>query len=266
MAEFYLHIDESGSSFPTYQVERPYSLVGCAIAAGKKAELKNLAAELKIKYWKTSDVVLHHADIASNGKDFSIFRRKPELKQQFQDDLLEFLRKAPIVAFVAIVDKKKITDTWKEETIITKTARATFFNFISFLYSQPHPSGKIIIEAATSTKDVHYLKAFSHFLSPDCPELDEDFGSMTDIRKVLSSLSYVTKHNNDIETQIADIFGYAAYCQYQLDRGGQTFKKGSYEQKLLTILNMKLFKLHPQTSSLKRKFFSKVIAFKYLPN
>lgn len=266
MSEYCLHIDESGSSTPAYQPERPYILVGCAIATQRKAALKAKADELKKKYWGRTSIVFHHADIASNGKDFDIFRGNAESKKAFKDDLISFLRAAPIVAFVALVDKEHITATWKEETLVHKTTCAVYFNYISFLYSQKNPHGEIIIESATSEKDTYYLKELSYFLSPNCPEIDSDFTNLRNIKEVLCSITFVTKHNNDIETQIADIFGYAAFCLFKQQKKGKKFKKDSYEDKLIRVLKQKLFAIPPDIGPDKKRFFSKVDAFKYLPN
>jgi len=271
MGKFYLHIDESGNSSPTYQPTHPYILVGCVIDAQKKDILASKANNIKNKYFGSSEVVLHSLDIAANAKDFKIFKGNLALKNAFLNELLSLIRTAPIVAFVAIIDKTKIRGTWTEETVVRITARSVFFNFISFLYSRKkpkslvYPKGEIIIEAATSTKDIHYLKAFSYFLSPACKYLDKDFGNANSVRKVISSISFVTKDNNDVETQIADLLGYAANCKYAKDIDGKVYPKNSYEAKLISALEARLFKMPMATGTLKRKFFSKVNAFQIFP-
>jgi hypothetical protein len=112
---------------------------------------------------------------------------------------------------------------------------------------------------------VHYLQELSYFLAPSCKEIDEDFQEHCDIKDVVTSITFVTKRNNDIETQIADIFGYAATCLFREERKEAVFTKKSYEHAMISVLKQKLFKLHPQTGPTKRKFFSKVQPFLYIP-
>lgn len=271
MGKYYLHIDESGSSIPSYEPGHPYILVGCVIDALRKEQLADRANALKLKYFGRKDVVFHSVDIADNAKDFKIFRGKNELKEKFLGELIDLIKNAPVVAFVAIIDKTRLTGPWTEETVVRTTARSVFFNFISFLYSRKkpkntaYPKGEIVIEAATSTKDVHYLKAFSYFLTPACKYLDKDFGSTDSVRKVLTSMTFVTKDNNDVETQIADLLGYAASCKYAQTKDGIVYPRNSYEAKLIKALDARLFKMPVDTGSLKKRFFSKLNAFEIFP-
>ncbi|MGB4758553.1 MAG: hypothetical protein WBP26_00685 [Candidatus Saccharimonadales bacterium] len=257
MAKYCLSIDESGTPSPTYLPEHPYTLVGCAIDEEKREALSLKADELKKKYWKRTDVIIHHKDLAKCKNEFSIFAGKPVLKEEFKKDLLHFLNTAPVNVFVASVDKQQISSTWKQGTVIRKTARAVFFDYIAFLYTRKSPHGNIIIEASDSTKDKNYLDAFTYFLSPACPHLDIDF-SVRDIKNVVTSVMFVTKMNNDNETQIADILGYAANCLFNKKARKKTYGKGSYELLIIKALEAKMFKIQANLGMEKQKFAKKI--------
>lgn len=257
MAKYCLFIDESGTPAPNYLPQHPYTLIGCAIDVDKREALAHKADVLKKKYWKKTDIIIHHKDLDKCKNDFSIFAGKPDLKEEFKKDLLHFLNTAPVNVFVVSVDKRTITSTWKQETIIRKTARAVFFDYIAFLYTRKSPHGNIIIEASDSSKDKNYLDAFTYFLSPACPHLDEDF-SVRDIRNVVTSVMFVTKMNNDNETQLADILGYAANCLFNKKARSKIYKSDSYESLLIKALEAKMFKVQANLSPEKKKFAKKI--------
>jgi hypothetical protein len=264
MAKYCLFIDESGTPAPAYLPNSPYTLIGCAIDEDKRESLKQKADALKLKYWKRTNVIIHHQDLDKCKGEFSIFKNDLKKKEEFKKDLLHFLNIAPVNIFVASVDKTKLTNTWKQETIIKKTARAVFFDYISFLYTRKSPHGNIIIEASDSTKDKNYLDAFTYFLSPACPHLDKDF-EVRDIKNVVTSVMFVTKMNNDGETQIADIFGYAAKCLFSKKARSKTYVKGSYEYLMIKALEAKMFKIQSSLGADKRKFANKIKSHQIIP-
>ncbi len=264
MAKYSLFIDESGTPSPTYLPNSPYTLIGCAIDEDKRVLLKRKADELKMKYWKRTNIIIHHQDLDECRGEFSIFKNDLSKKEEFKKDLLHFLNTAPVNIFVVSVDKTRLTSTWKQETIVKKTARAVFFDYIAFLYTRKSPHGNIIIEASDSSKDKNYLDAFTYFLSPACPHLDKDF-KVRDIKNVVTSVMFVTKMNNDDETQIADILGYAAKCLFNKKARGSTYAKNSYEYLMIKALEAKMFKLQSSLGSDKRKFAKKIKSHQLVP-
>ena len=263
MAKYCLFIDESGLTTPAYQPERPYILVGCAIDDDKRDILEQKANALKQRYWNRTNVIFHHSDLAKSRGVFSIFKDKPERKTDFKKDLIHYLHTAPVNVFVSIVNKEKIGPTWTNETLAKKTARAVFADYVSFLYTRNSPRGKIIIEASDSTKDKYYLDPFKYFLSPDCKHLDKDFLSR-DIHEVITSITFVTKQNNDNETQIADILGYAAYCRYKKELKGRQIAEDAYEGQLIKALDAKVFQPFPAMGPEKMKFAKKVKGYQII--
>ncbi len=243
MRTYLLYIDETGTSSPKNIRQNPYILTGIVVEETNQDKINANLDNLKIKYWGHTNVSLHSEDIGKNLKDFTIFRSKQGLKEQFIDDLVSCLGNCPFMTFHALVDKKKIAPTWTETTVIRKTAQSLFFNFLSYQLTRPPRSrGKIIIEASSTYKDSEYLKAFTSFISPGCPMIDGDFPDFHEIRTKLTQISFVTKLNNDIETQIADIMSYGALCKYKVTNG-LTFIRGTYEQKMFDLVTLKQFHL-----------------------
>lgn len=263
MKKYTLFIDESGNLDLKNKISRYYILCGCAIAQGKQTDLKTYADQIKFKYWGRTDIVFHSREIKRNEGDFFIFKDKPELKNLFMADLLDFLSKAQIIIFPIVVDKASAVDAgWDYIKVIKETSRQIMLNFINLLLTMPNVYGHIIIESAHSDKDRYYLNSFSEFLSPECKDLQVDYKQM---QKTLTSLSFVTKNNHDIEEQLADLFAYSATCMYLADYRKKVFTKDSYEDQMVKILEKKLFIKPTNSSKAKMEHFKEIDSFCVLP-
>lgn len=264
MSHYSLFVDESGSSYPAYQKSYPYILTGVVIENAYRDNLEESARKLKQKYFRNQKVVFHSEDIGKNLGDFQVFAHNPSYKEAFITDLLKFLKNARVFSFHVLLYKQTISNTWKEKTILSKTSRALYFNFLSYLYTRKKPYGEIVIEASSAHKDLEYLKSFAYFLSPNCQILDNDFGTTDDIRNRLTSIAFVTKNNHDCETQIADLLSYGAYIKF-CESNGRSYSSESYERRLVNILERKQFRLPKSAKAEKQKFFQKINSFQILP-
>ena len=119
----------------------------------------------------------------------------------------------------------------------------------------------MVIESASAEKDKYLLDAFAYFLGAGIsqPKIDQKT-----IQDTISSVSFVTKKNNDIEEQIADLFGYAAKLSY-FKQKKVAFKDGTYEKMILNLLQKKMFKVPKDAGPQKAKFFNEVNPFLVLP-
>jgi hypothetical protein len=258
-----LFIDESGDYNSAQKKSGVYVLCGCSVSQYSREDIKNYADHIKFKYWGKTNIILHSREIGKNTGEFKIFRDKPELRENFIEDLLTFLNKSPILIFPILVDMEKANAKgWNKDKVASHTAHKLIYHFLSILLSDSKSNGKVIIESSTSEKDKYYLKAFSYFLSPNIKEFNI---SHIKIKDTLTSISFVTKNNHDIEEQIADIFAYASECKFFRDRGVKTFEKNTYEDRIISILENKLFKMAENLNEEKKKFQEKIEPFCILP-
>lgn len=258
-----LFIDESGNCDLHNKQSNYYILCGCCVPENKKDQLKTYADQIKFKYWGRTNIVFHSRDLHTNRKDFAIFRNNLLQKNEFLQDLFIFLKQSPIILLIILIDKKLANKKgWNKIKILKETSHYLVYHFIALLFSNPVFKGKIVIESATAEKDRYFLNSFSYFLSPGFTELD---GDLTKVRKVLTSISFVTKNNLDIETQIADLFAYGARCKFEKEKNNKGFVKNSYEAKMMTILEQKLFKPPYSAKENKMRFYKKIKPFLVLP-
>jgi len=263
MSEYHLYIDELGTPDPFDGLSDVYILCGCAIPEYKRETLKTKADQIKFKYWDKTDFAFHSREMGRNEGVFNIFENDPELKRKFYNDLLKFLSKAPVIIFSVVVDKDEAKrEKWDKVRLIKSTAYYLIQNFISIVLSSHNANGKIIIESATAEKDRYYLDAFTYFLSPKATEFGVNY---KDVQKQITSISFVTKHNLDVEEQIADLFAYGVKCKYDKFKKGRGFPKGSYEEKLINIVDSKAFKRPVKVEKDRMALLQNINSFLLLP-
>lgn len=263
MRGFDLFIDESGTVNPNDIASASYVLCGCAVEKEQRNRLKIQADQIKFKYWGHTNVSFHSRDIGKKSDIFDIFQKKRQKYEEFLDDLLSFLQEGYFTVFAIVCDKENArAKGWNAIKLTKETARKLFYHFIVWLLGLKNDRGSITIESATAEKDRYYLNEFSYFLSPGCKELSVDYKK---VRSVLTSLSFVTKHNSDIEEEIADLFAYAAKCKYYRLAGKESYKVGTYEDRMIRILDKKLFRKPKFAKEEKMKFYEAIEPFCVVP-
>lgn len=263
MKLYELFIDELGQSNPLSLQSNVYILCGCVIEKPHREFVRARADQIKFKYWGKTNIVLHSRDLGKNESAFSIFKNRPRLKEEFLNDLFTLLKISNIAIFAIVVDKQIAREKgWNSVKTIKETARKLFYHFIVWLLAMGDAKGKINVESATSEKDAYYLRDFSYFLSPGCKELVVDYRIIQDI---LTSISFVTKRNHDLEEQIADLFAYAIKCKFMRLVNKKTYKIGSYEDRMIKILEGKLFKKPRIAREKKMKFYETIDPFCIIP-
>jgi hypothetical protein len=260
---FELFIDELGNMNPYDKKSDIYVLSGCAVRTSDREKLKILADQIKYKYWGHTNISFHSRDIGRKEKDFTIFKKNKAKYAEFTTDLFGFLKQAGYTVFVILCDKNKAKKHgWNSVKITRETIHILFYHYITWLLGLSYSKGKITVESATAEKDRYYLSDFSYFLSPGCKELSVGYKK---VQTILTSLSFVTKQNSDKEEQVADIFAYAARCKYLRLAKRSTFKIGSYEDRIIRILDSKLFRLPTEAKSEKMKFYGAIEPFCVVP-
>lgn len=254
-----LFIDELG--VPTK--DPLYIVTAASIKEINKEKVRILADQIKFKYWGTTDVVFHSREIGLNLDSFSIFKSDHLKKEEFLKDLKIFLKKCPVIILSSVVDNVSArTHGWIQKSkFIKETSRILFADFAMITYCKSRTKGKIIIEL-DEAKEESYFKSFRSLLGGGIKGTPI---KSADIRGIFTSISFVTKKNNDIETQLVDLFSYAVKCKYLRDIQSKNFVKDSYEDKIIGILEDKLFKVPPKASLKKKRILNKVKSFAVLP-
>ena len=258
--EYVLFIDETGTASPLDVHSSYYILAGCAVLESERIKLRQWADHIKFKYWGKTDVVFHSREIGRKENDFSVFGRA-KLFHEFLADMEDYLSKYKFFTFCVIVDKVEAkAKNWNDKKIYKETSEALLKNFLCFLMSQ-NARGKIVIESATAEKDFYFYKALSSYLGNGIPRLHI---SHSQVKNTLTSISFVTKNNFDIEEQLADLLAFAAKCKY-MDQQKVTYPKNTYEELLLRILKKRLASKTHLRNSQKPKYVKYLDSFEVFP-
>ncbi len=258
----HLFIDELGNPDPKVTREEHYIISGCSMPDEQRDKAKALADQIKFKYWGRTNIVFHSREVGKNEGSFAIFKHKPQLKNEFIKDLLQLFRKTGFVLFIAIANKEEArhkTPPWDKAKITKDATTHIVESFVLYLVGcKAH--GKIVIESGSDEQNQLFLKAFRFYLSPKAIRGIP----YQKIQESLTSMSFVTKKNFDIEEQFADLFAYAAKCKFRADNGQATFSPNSYEGRMIKILENKLFKTPPNASTEKKRIYNKIDSFRLL--
>lgn len=260
--EYYrLFIDESGTANPLDINSEIYVLSGCMIKKSDSRDLKISADQIKFKYWNSTDVVFHSYEIGRKEGEFGIFKKDENLYKSFLNDLENFLFIPRFKMFFVVVDKSKARKFgWDETKVLKDTTSFLVRNFLLILLTN-NCKGEIIIESASAQKDIFLLQSVAYFLGSGIENPKVTYEKVQD---TLTSVSFVTKQNNDTEEQIADLFGYAAKLNY-LQQQKMILPNRLYEQMIIKAFKRSLYKVPMTARPKKDKLFKEVEPFLVLP-
>lgn len=251
-------IDESGSASPKTLNSNLYILSGIMVDSQSRENLKIRADQIKFKYWNHTDVIFHSREIGRKEGDFKILK-DTLIEKNFNKDLFTLLNMTGYQLFAIVIDKKKIPKNWTEKTIYKLSSEIIIQNYILALLAKKTCKGRLVIESATSEKDFYYHKAAGHFLANGFPEININYQQVQD---TLTEIAFVTKKNHDIEEQIADLLAYGLKLKYEKSK--RTIHN-EYQNKILQIVEQKLFKFDAKNGEKKKKFYSKISSYHIVP-
>lgn len=240
-----LYLDESGTPGIPVVGSFPYFILsGIIIKVNQSERLKIEADKIKFKYWSESPagthrgLVFHSREIGRRENDFSLLK-DPVIEQKFHKDLFNFLHGSGVKCIIVAVDKEKAAKQgWDVKDIYQKGTDEIIRMFIEFLSKKG--SGEVIIESAGTQKDIIFYKNYIHYLANGMVSIGL---TQKDMKKTLTSISFVSKNNFDIETQIADLLAYPAGYKCLVDNRKKEIIPNSYEEKMCAIMNNKLINI-----------------------
>jgi hypothetical protein len=224
-----LYLDETGS--PDLSHHDPnYTLCGIIVSDDHAVKIKTYANQIKFKYWNDTTVVFHSVDIGKAQNKFSILKDKV-IAEDFHNDLTSFINTGHYKAIVVSVDKRAAQlKGWSSADIMTAAFDKMLELYAQYL-SHLGMDGQIIMES--SSHDIEFHRRYAHFISNGIPSLSLNH---YDVKLILTAVSFVSKKNQDIETQIADLLAYPAICKMLHDEGIKKIACNSYEERIGNIL------------------------------
>lgn len=213
-----IFLDESGNSDIKSYIDSPYfTICGVLISENTRSLVKKSFENLKRKYFKDKNYVLHSVKLRRKLRYIWIKTNKIVI-EDFAKDLDKVLRSHPFFLLLVTVNKEKaFKRSWDKKTLYDKVYRSIIGNLIKFLVAR-NAVGKMYSEACTVEQDIFLYKGFFHYLANG---LDRIGITSEMVKSHLTSLSYVTKKNNDTEEQIADLFGSFGRIELEIKSGNK---------------------------------------------
>lgn len=238
-----LFLDETGTiDLPTTSTKgyaAYFIFNGIVVRDYQADELKIKADQIKFRYWGKTNIVFHSREIGRRENEFAILK-DPTVEVRFQEDLFDFLEKNGIKCITVAVDKNRARALgWNSKKIYEMAADSMIKFFIEFLSTFKN-KGTVIVESAGTQKDIWFYKKYIHYLANGLITLGLDHRK---VKNLLTSISFVSKNNYDIEEQVADLLAYPAACLNLYNNGEKKLIPNSYEEKMCKILDSKLIKI-----------------------
>lgn len=197
-----LSLDETGKA--NYNHGSKYFVVsGIVVKEEHRKELKEIANKVIFKYFGDKKMVFHFVDMIAHQNGFELLN-DTTIEKKFWDDFFKHVFNKNYLFFYVVSVNKILAKTegkypWETETILQRCYEQILKNFALHL-KQTKYQGKIIAESS-SDQDPYLVKVHSAYQQ-------KGVGSTISGKEyfnLITSLSLVTKQNDDIETQIADI-------------------------------------------------------------
>lgn len=218
-----LYIDESGKNrLSGIQSFAPHFSVGGVMvhaygSTGDPDFIRRRGDQIRFKYWgHKATTVFRGNDIRRGSGDYSIFQSNQTLKQEFESDILQYIKSSGFRLIWVGVNKTNwilnnppiahaITNGFKllphEKNLTQMLFEELLEAFIYYLIKK-NDHGQIIVEAADYQQDADLLAVYNRLMFNGLPK---NGWSNIDVRERLTCISFVTKQNKDPETQLADM-------------------------------------------------------------
>lgn len=244
-------LDESGKEgLAKVDPNSPHFVMGGIIVKdGFRNWMRHVSEFVKIKYWNDKERVFH----ASSKNDLS-----DDEGANFTNDMVHFMGGIEFHAATNIVNKseyiksvpglakaiKKAPNEAKFRQImygqqkkVVITSASTLLSMFIYFLKERGEGGTVVVEATGSEQDRFIFDAYNQFLHSGHPGLEL---SIIETRKILTSISFVTKLNQDIEMQIADMLvNYSNLEARQKD--GILTTPDNHKETLLKLFHAKSF-------------------------
>lgn len=202
-----LFLDESGDhNLDVIDPNHPvFALAGCIFEENyyNNTAIKQVN-ELKIKYFNSTEVILHSRDIRKQeSKPFLALWGK-EIREKFYEDLDNLFKELYLTIIASLIDKKKLKEQYGKHS---DNPYYLSLGFIMERYAihlrEKGDTGVIIIESRTETDDDLLYLAFSKIILEGTGFMRSD-----EFQKRIKKLTFIPKKENEIGTQLADLAAY----------------------------------------------------------
>jgi hypothetical protein len=171
-------------------------VIGLVVGENNREKLKIDFENLKLLYFGSKGYVIHNTELLRHLKT-------DQRIKSFALDIKTFLHSHNFFILSTIVNKEKAFKLgWDKSAVLKKSYRILFSNLLKFLVAKDL-KGQVVSEASNVEQDIVIYQNMFHYLVNGINNLDI---TPQEAKEHLTSISFVTKLNNDSEEQLADLY------------------------------------------------------------
>ncbi len=206
MKNYYLFLDESGHH-GLKKINQQYPILllcGCLIEEKSYQKLTKDVNELKQKYFKTTNVILHSRDIRKWQKDFKILG-DPKLRHEFYSDLDQIIERAEFFIIASAILKNKLINQYGPRADNPYDLSLTFILERTIFLTDRLNCNKveIIAEARGKKEDANLHNQYQIILANGT-----EFVGSKRFKKKFPEIDFKRKKENIVGTQLSDLVAY----------------------------------------------------------
>ncbi len=218
-----LFLDESGDhNLEVIDPNHPvFALVGCVFEKNYyESTVIKKVNELKIKYFNSTEVILHSRDIRKQETKQFLVLRKKELREKFYQDLDKLFEEIYFTILASVVDKYKLKEQYGDHS---DNPYYLSLGFIMERYAiflrEKGDFGIMIIESRNKFDDELLYIAYSKIMLQGTGFMRAD-----EFQKRVKDLVFIPKKENEIGTQLADLSAYPIATHILPNRDKRAFE------------------------------------------
>ena len=218
-----MFLDESGDhNLKAIDPNHPvFALVGCIFEENYyQKEVFRKVNELKIKYFNSTEVILHSRDIRKQETRPFLILRKKEIREQFYQDLNNLFRELFITIIASLIDKHKLKEQYGDYADNPYYLSLGFImeRYVIYL-REKGATGEMIIESRGKVDDELLYLAYSKTMLQGTGFMRAD-----EFQKRIKDLIFIPKKENEVGTQLADLAAYPIATHILPNRDKRAFE------------------------------------------
>lgn len=218
-----IFLDESGDhNLKVIDPNHPvFALVGCIFEEKYyKEEVTKKINELKNKYFNSTEVILHSRDIRKQETKPFLALRKKEIRENFYKDLNNLIINLYLTIISSVINKHKLKEQYGNHSDNPYYLSLGFImeRYAIFLREKGEV-GSIMIESRTSADNNLLYLAYSKTMLQGT-----GFMKANEFRERIKDLVFISKKENEIGTQLADLIAYPIATHILPNRDKRAFE------------------------------------------
>ncbi len=160
---------------------------------------------VKLKYWKTTDIIFHSRSIRKCEPPFNNLLDK-SVRLPFYEALNSFFNKSRLTVIASVILKKKLKDQYSDPSNPYELSMMFLMERFLYFLEERGDKGYITVESRDSKANKNLFEEYSNILANGSG--DKYFIEPSRFQSRIKKIEFVTKKQNENGHQLADLVAY----------------------------------------------------------